>query len=127
MRCSASAYGKFAPSRNGRSRASRGYSCARAHQADEDILERAFARMEVLDVDVELGEPLEERRNAALATMGVVGHDQRMPIVGQLERVTAERCRQRGERLLQLQSELLLTELAHETSLLLDYDQRAPM
>src|SRR5215472_1959655 len=89
-RCSASACGTCAPSRSGRSPGSRARSCALAHQADEDVLERALARMQVLDVDVQLAQALEQPGYAGLAAAGIEGEDQSVPVITQLERIPCE-------------------------------------
>src|SRR5215831_218379 len=114
------------PSRQGRSPTPRGSSSLLPHQIDENVLERALRRLQIGKSNPRAGKVVEQsgdagRRSAA----GIV-------IVGQLAAVCAERkvmlcecgwdC---GQRLLQLQDELLLAELAHQFGLVLDQDDLA--
>src|ERR1700685_4044790 len=114
-----------APSRNDRSPGSRVRSCTCAYQADEDILERALAGMQILDFYVQFAQTLEQRWDTAFLAVGVKGQHQRVALVGQFQREASERCGHLRQRLLQLQWQLLLAELAHESAFLFDDDQLA--
>src|SRR5215469_729896 len=116
-RCSASGCGTCAPSRNDRSPGSRARSCALSHQVDKNVLQRALAGVQILDVDVELAQPPQQSRNARLAPVRIEGEYHGMSGIRQLERVLAESCRDGAERLLQVQNELALAQLAHEQGL----------
>src|SRR5688500_12547868 len=89
-----SACGTCAPFRSGRSRGSRGSSCARlpvlADQADEDVLQRTLAGVQVLEVDAVLREAAQQRGDAGFLRLHVEGIDQRMAVFGQLQRVVGK-------------------------------------
>src|SRR3546814_13528101 len=65
-------------------------SCAASvpavHEADEDLLQRTLAGIEVLEVDAVRGQPAQQVGDAGFLGLGVEGVDQRLAIVGQLER-----------------------------------------
>src|SRR4051812_29490235 len=92
-RCSASACGRCAPSRTCRWRGWRGDSCVRPHEADEDLFERALPRLQILELDPELGELAEQRRDAGTLVLGVEREDELLALARQLERVAGERLR----------------------------------
>src|SRR5690606_28243159 len=88
-------------------------------QADEDLFQRALARLEVLEVDPELIQLPQETRNARRLVLRVEGVDQRRAVARQLELAMRELRRNALERMLQMQSELLAAELAHQRLLVL--------
>src|SRR4249919_123333 len=104
-------------------------SCVRSrrlpHQADEDVLERGLARMQVLEVDALLVEPAQQRRDAGLLGLRVEGVDERVAIVGQRQRQVREAIGNAFERHLQLDRQLLAAQLAHQPALVFDQDQLA--
>ena len=95
------------------------------HQADEDVLERALRRLQVAEPDVGAGEVVEQRGDAGALALGVVGVDQLLAARRQRELVAREVVRDRVERVVQLQRELLLAELVHQLGLALDQDDLA--
>src|SRR5579875_4141346 len=100
-------------------------SCARSHEAHEDLLERALARVEVLEVDALLAEPVQEVGDAGLAACGIEGIDQLVPAGRELDRLCGERRRNAGERPFQMQGQALAAELPHQGGFLLDEDHLA--
>src|SRR5262245_39669290 len=102
MRCSPSACGTCAPSRSGRSRGLRGSSWPPPHQADEDVLERALARSQILEVDAELAELAQEAGDPGLLALDVERVGQGLAAGRQLERVSGERLGEAAQRRLQL-------------------------
>src|SRR5690349_3786511 len=93
------------------------------YQSDEDVLERALRRLKILEANSAPGQVPEERGDGAAVALFVVGIDQ----IGafELEPVGGERRRKDRQRLLQVQRQLLLPELAHQLGLLLDKDDLA--
>ena len=59
---------------------------ARVDQADKNVFQRTLARMQVLEVDAESGEPLEQVPDAGFLLLGVKGVDQCVAALGQLQR-----------------------------------------
>ena len=51
------------------------------HQADEDVLQRALAGLQVLEVDAVLGQVLEQLGDAGVLVLGVESEHQGMTIV----------------------------------------------
>src|SRR3954463_10267383 len=79
--------------------------------------------MEVLEVDAEVSELLEKRRDAGLLAFDVERIRQHGAVFGQLERKPCELLRDGGKWCLQLERQLPLAELLHEGVLLLDEDE----
>src|SRR5690606_31620135 len=94
-------------------------------QADEDLFQRALARLEVLEVDPELIQLPQETRNARRLVLRVERVDQRRAVARQLELAMSELRRDSIERMLQVQGELLAAEFLHERLLVLDENDLA--
>src|SRR5437016_1781883 len=95
-------------------------------EAHEDLLERALARLEILEVDAEIGQLAEQRRDLrALVARGVEDVDEPRASFGELEAVARERVRHPVERTLELEDELFFPELLHQRGLLFDEDDLA--
>ncbi len=96
------------------------------HQADEDVLQRALAGLQVLEVDARLAEPAQQRRRCRCARPG-----RRRCRPARCRRPTAPADQSASaagmacQRALQVQGQLLLAELLHQRGLLLDQDQLA--
>src|ERR1044071_3208883 len=114
----ARACGTSATSRRNRSSGSRRCSSPGAHQVHENVLERALFGAQVLEVDAELVELSQQARDAGAVRLRVEGVDEIVAVGGQLELPPRELRGHAFERVLQMQSELLAAELAHENALL---------
>src|SRR3546814_2736046 len=99
-----------APARSGRWGGWRTRSCAGSvpavHEADEDLPKRTLAGIEVLEVDAVRGQPAQQVGDAGFLGLGVEGVDQRLAIVGQLERQRGQLVWDALERRLQRQGQL---------------------
>src|SRR6185369_15389571 len=93
------------------------------HQADEDVLERALCRLEILEANAGVVELLQQPREPRAVTVGIVGIRELAAVGRALERVARQRSGNLGQRLLQLQRQLFAAELAHQVDLVLDEDQ----
>src|SRR5262245_29435892 len=78
-RCSEARFATFATSRTCRLHESRGCSWP-AHQADEDLLERALARLQVLEVDAQLGQLTKQAGDGRAVITRVERIDQSMMV-----------------------------------------------
>ena len=67
------------------------------HQADENVLERALRRLQILERDAGAVEVVEQRRDAGVLAFGVVGVGQFLAAAGRGQMVGGERRRDRVE------------------------------
>ena len=81
--------------------------------------------VEVLEHDAGAGKVGEEAGDAGPRTLCVVGIDQLAAAIGERQMMAVELGRNDGERVMQLEGELLLAELVHQLVLVLDEDQLA--
>src|SRR6185437_8082226 len=105
------------PSRTCRSRGWHERSSVAPHQVDEDVFERRLRGVDVLETDAGRAELVEQRGDAGALAAGIVGVDQLSSVLAERQMVRGERGWHGVERLLQLQRELLLAELAHQLGL----------
>ena len=77
-------------------------SFAVAHQAHEDVLERALPGVQVLEADAEIAQALEQGRNALALLVGVEGVFQLAAAGLQRQAPVAQLRRDRGQRLQQV-------------------------
>src|SRR3546814_3951521 len=93
-------------------------SCAASvpavHEADEDLLKRTLAGIEVLEVDAVRGQPAQQVGDAGFLGLGVEGVDKRLAIVGQLERQRGQLVGYALERRWQRKGQWLTAEPAHQ-------------
>src|SRR4029453_2521520 len=100
-------------------------SCVLAHELHEDVLERALLRVEVGEFDAEIAQTPQKRRDAGALVDGVEDVLEHAAVILQRQVPAAERGGDGRERRAQMQGELLLAELLHQSRLLLDDDQLA--
>src|SRR5438034_11533309 len=100
-------------------------SFAVAHQTDEDVLEGALARVQVLESDAEIAQPLEQGWNALALLVAIEGVFQLAPAGLQRQAPVAQLQRDRAQRLEKIERQLLLAELFHQLDFLFDHDQLA--
>src|SRR5919109_457850 len=100
-------------------------SFAVAHQADEDVFERALIRVQILELNPEFAQPFDQGRNVPAFLIAVKGVFQLVP--GRLARQSpvAQLQRNRRQRLEQAKGQLFLAELFHQLDFILDHDQLA--
>src|SRR5918999_4991772 len=98
-------------------------SGALAYQADENILERALTRVQILEPDPEIADPSQQRGDPRAFGVGVENVFEFGSAVLQRETPVGEFGGDRCHRLLQMESELFLAELFHQRGLLLDHDE----
>src|SRR5204863_8650812 len=119
----ASACAGCAPSRTCRSHGWRERSLVLPQQADEDIFQRALRRLQILEPDSCLVQIVEQRGDAGALALRVVRVDQLAAVAGKPQMMAGKLGGYRVQRIVQLQSQLLPTELAHQLGLVLDqYD-----
>ena len=94
-------------------------------QADEDVLERALAGVQVLEADAEVAHPPEQGRDAGPLGIGVEGVEQFVAVGLERQVPFGELGRDRLHHLGEVQGQLLAAELLHQGRLLLDQDQLA--
>src|SRR5882757_9206207 len=83
--CSGRWSARFCAFRRNRSREWRGRSSAGTHEADENILQRAFARLQVLDGDAVLAQFPQQRRDAGTLSLRIERVDNFIAVAAQLE------------------------------------------
>src|SRR3569623_2127987 len=102
---------RSAPYRNCKRPALRKYSWLIAHHTHEDILQRALPRLQFGKADADLIEPAQQRRYAGTFISRLEGVPQFAAVGVELEVPVSERGRNCGERLQQMQRELLVAAL----------------
>src|SRR5687768_18183982 len=95
-------------------------------EADEDVLERAFAAAQVLEADAEVAHPGQQGRDAVALGIGVERIDELVPVAGDLEVPVRQSAWNAVEAFVEGQGQLPLAELLHQLDLFLDEDQLAP-
>src|SRR6185312_7280169 len=110
---SASACARCAPSRTCRSRGCRAGSCVLLHQLDEDLLQRILARAQIPEADSCCRKVAQQHRDAGTLGLRVVGVGDLVVLAVEFQPIIGERFRQRCNRLVQLQPQLLLAQLLH--------------
>src|SRR5215813_550390 len=106
-RCFAAKSAPCATSRTGRLPEPPGHSLWRPHQSDEDVFERGFGCAQVAEPNARAAEIGEQGGDAGALALGVVGVSQFAAVRRKGEMIGAERRRNRGERRMQLQCQLL--------------------
>src|SRR5690606_3827977 len=91
-----------------------------AKEPDEDVLERALLRVQVLEVDPVLPEPPEQLGDSGRLAPRVERIDEPGSVGGELEPQRRELGRHARERLSELEQKLLLPELLHQSDLFLN-------
>src|SRR5690606_1286173 len=122
MRCSASTCATCGPVRTDRLREWHADSWRVPYQAYKNILQRALAGAQVLELDAVLVQPSQKLSYPRALALGVEGVYQLEAIVGQRQWVSGQIRGNPRERTLQLQRKLLLAKLAHQRDLVLDED-----
>src|SRR5205814_5686101 len=95
------------------------------HETDEDVFERALRRLEILENDSGVAQPVEQSHDAGSLAFRIVRIRQLGAAVCELKVIRAEWRRKLRQRLLQLQRQPLLAKLLHQLDLVLHEDDRA--
>src|SRR2546421_4612175 len=102
-RCFAAACGRCGPFHRRRSPALRIGSSLLPDQTNENVLQRALRRLEVLEADARAVEVLQQGRDAGALALRIVSIDEVHAGRGQRQTMRCEFVRYRGEALLQMQ------------------------
>src|SRR5687768_9607341 len=92
-------------------------------QANKNIFQRTLARVEILEADVQIAHPLQQRRDAGALLVGIEGIFQFGTAGIERQSPVVKLRRDGSQRLEQIERQLFFTELLHQFDLVLDENQ----
>src|SRR5262245_53482713 len=98
-------------------------SFAVAHQTHEDVLEGTLTRVQVLEPDAKVIQPLEQGRDAGALLVTIESVFQLAPASLQRQSPIAQLQRNEIQRLEKIERQLLLAKLFHQLNFFFDHDQ----